>query len=92
MIFVDDTLSLLADLLDQDQPWRARAKCKGAPIAVMFPRPWASDGSAATALCAKCPVREECLEYALERNIDHGIWGGESARERRKIRRQRRAA
>jgi len=30
----------------------------------------------AKAICATCPVREECLEYALETNQDSGIWGG----------------
>jgi WhiB family redox-sensing transcriptional regulator len=32
----------------------------------------------------------ECLEYALEFRIDHGVWGGASERERRRILRSRR--
>lgn len=30
-----------------------------------------------------CPVRDECLEYALVNRIDHGVWGGQSERARR---------
>jgi WhiB family redox-sensing transcriptional regulator len=39
--------------------------------------------------CARCSVRAECLEYAIENRIDEGIWGGESARARRQIARRR---
>jgi WhiB family redox-sensing transcriptional regulator len=32
------------------------------------------------------------LEYALENHIDHGVWGGCSERERRRISKRRRIA
>jgi WhiB family redox-sensing transcriptional regulator len=35
-------------------------------------------------------VASECLEYALEHHVDHGVWGGKSERERRRIQRARR--
>ena len=41
-------------------------------------------------VCADCPVKEPCLEYALTHRIDHGVWGGASERERRRILRRRR--
>lgn len=41
-------------------------------------------------VCAGCPVREECLDYALEHDEAFGVWGGLSARERRNIARSRR--
>jgi WhiB family redox-sensing transcriptional regulator len=41
-------------------------------------------------ICAECPVSAACLEYALENHIDHGVWGGCSERERRRILRRRR--
>ena len=31
----------------------------------------------AKALCATCPVRQRCLEGALERREPWGVWGGE---------------
>jgi WhiB family redox-sensing transcriptional regulator len=41
-------------------------------------------------ICQDCAVRGPCLEYALVNRIDHGVWGGTSERERRRILRQRR--
>ena len=52
-----------------------------------------SDGvgvEVARRICADCPVKEPCLEYALEHRIDHGVWGGCSERERRRILKRRR--
>lgn len=42
---------------------------------------------AAKAVCASCPVTEQCLQYALEHNERFGVWGGTSERERREMRR-----
>lgn len=72
-----------------DTEWMARGKCREVPPAVFFP----SDGvgvQAAQRVCADCPVADPCLEYALANRIDHGIWGGRSERERRRILRRRR--
>ena len=41
----------------------------------------------AKSVCAVCPVREQCLSYALETNQQFGVWGGHSAKERRALRR-----
>ncbi|MFP5322465.1 MAG: WhiB family transcriptional regulator [Acidimicrobiia bacterium] len=63
--------------------------CRNHPPEVFFP----SDGvgvAVAQRICATCPVRVECLEYALENRIDHGVWGGASERERRRILKRRR--
>jgi len=52
-----------------------------------------SDGAGvdrARRICATCPVQIDCLEYALAESIDHGVWGGCSERERRRIARRRR--
>jgi WhiB family redox-sensing transcriptional regulator len=48
------------------------------------------DDRDAKAICAGCPVREECLEYAMRWDQLCGVWGGLSERERRQLRRQRR--
>lgn len=42
-------------------------------------------------VCNVCPVQMECLNYALNHNLNHGIWGGASERERVRIRRGRKA-
>jgi len=69
--------------------WMQRGLCREIPPAVFFP----SDGvgvEAARRICANCPVKEPCLEYALAFRIDHGVWGGCSERERRRILKRRR--
>lgn len=30
----------------------------------------------AMTICKRCPIKNQCLQYALEKNISHGIWGG----------------
>ena len=72
-----------------DTNWMARGNCRDEAPARFFP----SDGvgvDKARRICATCPVQEPCLEYALEQRIDHGVWGGASERERRRILKRRR--
>ncbi len=71
--------------------WMAEAKCRDMDPGIFFP----SDGvgvQVAQKICAACVPREQCLEYALVNHIDHGVWGGASERERRRILRRRRMA
>jgi hypothetical protein len=42
-------------------------------------------------VCAECPVRTKCLEYALETDQRHGVWGGLDEHERRELKRRRSA-
>jgi len=72
-----------------DAEWMAEGKCRTVAPETFFP----SDGLGvirAQRVCASCPVADSCLEYALENHIDHGVWGGRSERERRRIQRSRR--
>ena len=74
---------------EAEQTWMADGSCRHYPPAAFFP----SDGvgvDAARKICAECPVEAECLEYALVQRIDHGVWGGCSERERRRILKRRR--
>ncbi|MGQ0615909.1 MAG: WhiB family transcriptional regulator [Acidimicrobiia bacterium] len=72
-----------------DTDWMHKGLCREIPPATFFP----SDGvgvDVARRICATCPVKAPCLEYALENRIDHGVWGGCSERERRRILKRRR--
>jgi WhiB family transcriptional regulator, redox-sensing transcriptional regulator len=73
-----------------DTTWMEEGKCREVPPETFFP----STGSGveiAKRVCADCPVRQLCLEYALFHNIEHGVWGGTSERARRRMVRQRRS-
>ena len=79
------------EILDPQTIWMRDGHCRAYPAAVFFP----SDGAGveiARRICEDCPVKAPCLEYALEEHIDHGVWGGCSERERRRIAKRRRSA
>ncbi len=72
-----------------DTTWMAKGNCAEKPPALFFP----SDGvgvEVARRICATCPEKVPCLEYALMNRIEHGVWGGCSERERRRILKRRR--
>lgn len=71
--------------------WRAHAACSGYPNTLFFPSSEGADDATiekAKAICAVCPVVEDCLQYALETNQRSGIWGGTSEKERKSLRRK----
>ena len=73
-----------------DTKWMANGLCAEKPPALFFP----SDGvgvEKAKRICNECDVQSTCLEYALTNRIDHGVWGGTSERQRRRIVRARAA-
>lgn len=78
----------LAALLGLVEPWHADATCAGTDPDLWFPTR-GEETAEAKQICAGCPVREPCLEYALRKNEQWGIWGGMSRRERDRVRRDR---
>src|SRR5690606_40875215 len=78
--------------LVDDMSWVRHAACRGLTH-LFFPDVGdARTGSAAKAVCASCPVRWDCLTYALDNHEGIGIWGGFNSRERRILNRWRRLA
>ena len=69
---------------DENLTWQDQAACKGA-TAKFFPARGESTAEA-KAICFTCPVMLLCRAAGLDDNVKHGIWGGLSDRERRKIR------
>ncbi len=70
----------------QDQDWRSQAICAKTDPDLWF-SPGAVEHREAKRICRDCPVRSQCLSYAIEAPVDHGVWGGLTERERRRRRR-----
>lgn len=81
-----DTLAgVFPGLASLDLPeWMFQSLCSQTDPEAWFPEKGGSTREAKS-ICARCPVAAECLDYALEHDIHHGIWGGLSERERRKV-------
>ena len=75
-----------------NEAWQQRAACKGPQAAAFFPpaqverkderearEQWAKS------ICAVCPVRRACLDYAVQIREPHGIWGGLNELERKQL-------
>jgi WhiB family redox-sensing transcriptional regulator len=71
-------------------PWREAAACLEVQSEVSFFPDKEDFGGIvkAKAVCATCPVADECLSWAIETNQSEGIWGGHTPKERRKLRRR----
>ena len=80
----DQALPSLEDLA-QRPAWMKRAQCRGEDPALFFPS-LGGNAAKARAICSICPVRPECLAYALADPESAGVWGGITERERRKLR------
>lgn len=74
--------------------WRESAACRDEDPELFFPisevGPGAEQVARAKRVCGGCPVRSECLTYALDSGLDHGIFGGTTPEERRKLARRSR--
>jgi WhiB family transcriptional regulator, redox-sensing transcriptional regulator len=72
--------------------WRQHAACHRIDPAMFF-GPDRLEGRlerrererAAKSICAHCPVRSLCREYALRTREPHGIWGGLTELDRRRM-------
>lgn len=75
-----------------DDVWQLRAACRGPQSTVFFPPSTferkdekAAREARAKDICRTCPVKEPCLDYALNIKENHGIWGGLNEAERRNL-------
>lgn len=83
----------MSDTLTTYDPddWRLDAACRDLDTGIFFPES-DQDTGLAKSVCASCPVRESCLEFALVTRQDDGVWGGLDETERRRVRRRRQEA
>src|SRR6187401_1399483 len=72
------------------EDWASRAACQADTPDALFVR--GAEQNKAKQVCAGCPVRTECLAEALDNQIEWGVWGGMTERERRALLRRRPAA
>jgi WhiB family transcriptional regulator, redox-sensing transcriptional regulator len=72
--------------------WRLHAACRDEDPDLFFPigstGPALVQTKEAKAVCGTCPVREQCLDWALDKGQDSGVWGGLDDSERRVLRRR----
>lgn len=81
-------MSAALTLVPDPDSWRQYAACHGANPALWYLDRSRGEGfKEARAVCARCPVRAQCLQWALAHNERFGMWGGLSPQERRHLRR-----
>ncbi|WP_274919459.1 WhiB family transcriptional regulator [Streptomyces sp. WZ-12] len=72
--------------------WRHRAVCREENPELFFPigntGPAILQIEEAKAVCCRCPVIEQCLQWALESEQNEGVWGGLSEDERQAMKRR----
>ncbi|MFI5966818.1 WhiB family transcriptional regulator [Streptomyces asoensis] len=75
--------------------WREHAACRHEDPDLFFPigtsGPALLQVEQAKAVCGRCPVREACLDWAMETDQTLGVWGGTGENERRALKRRIRA-
>jgi WhiB family transcriptional regulator, redox-sensing transcriptional regulator len=69
---------------DPDANWQDSARCLGLNPDLFYPENQTL-AREAKEVCDGCPVRVECLEYAIEKGERFGVWGGLTERERRRL-------
>ena len=74
---------------DPPSDWMTDAACRGADPRLFFPTQRGDQMLAGRAICARCPVQVQCLEWALATGEHHGLWGGTTEKDRRLIRARR---
>ena len=74
------------------ETWHLHAACRGPESSLFFPPSFPerreerdAREEKAKAICAECGVQRECLEFALRVREPHGIWGGLTESERRRL-------
>jgi WhiB family redox-sensing transcriptional regulator len=81
------------DVPDPNPGWQKRGACGGEDPELFFPISTVGLGAqrqieVAKDVCRRCPVVDDCLNWALEANEQAGIWGGMSEGERSSLKRR----
>ena len=85
-VILDADLAIDRDVYLSSMSWRAQARCRNVPTEMFVARRGDElSVRAAKRICRGCPVRAECLDYALAAGERFGVWGGVSERRRREL-------
>jgi len=70
------------------ESWRRLARCATMPKSEHFFPIGRKSPKIAIEACSYCFVRRQCLKYALDNDIEHGVWGGKTEGERKRMKQQ----
>jgi WhiB family redox-sensing transcriptional regulator len=68
-----------------DETWREQASCRGEDLNLFFLEPGAytkAKREQVQRICNGCSVRGECLSWAIDNDVRHGVFGGMTPRQR----------
>ena len=72
-------------LVNKDFSWMKYAACQGADPEIFFAESgWNAANVKAQEYCGKCTVYKQCMKFAIDNDITHGIWGGLSSKQRKR--------
>ena len=71
-------------IVTHQKGWADLAVCKETDPEIFHPNK-GEPSKPAKRICAACPVASQCLEYALAHQERHGVWGGFTERECRRM-------
>lgn len=79
-----------APFYEPQRAWMRDAACKGMDAETWFPDAGGKALAAqAVAVCARCEVAQQCLDYAIDTHANFGIWGGMTVDQRNKRAREK---
>ena len=80
----DEVFEALTAPINEERPWMVFGACREADPDMFFPTN-KEQTQAALGICATCPVRHDCLEYALAARERFGVWGGKTEKQRKML-------
>lgn len=70
----------------EDCRWMRAGRCLKEDPDIWFPDPRKHvDNEKAKSICAGCPVKLKCFDYAITHDIRYGVWGGFTEIERERL-------
>jgi WhiB family redox-sensing transcriptional regulator len=83
---MDATIAYIGRVAESRIAWVSKARCRSSDPDIFFVRGAAQRKAAA--ICRHCPVVAECLAYALGNQMEFGVWGGMTERQRQALLKQ----